>query len=785
MKDKSSECIRVNQRLIITFFVLFCTFSLLNSTIINIPADQPTIQEGINESANGDTILVQPGTYYENITYNGKSITVASLEMTTGDESYIASTIINGNQTGSCVIISDEASNAILQGFSITNGSGSHYYQYIRGGGILINNYATAHIVNCNIFDNNANSGGGITIIIADVYLEGTRITNNNAFRGGGGIYTSHESGVYFSEENRCNIYGNNAAYGLDICAIEEFHQANEIHVVLDTFSVSEPQYYFANHNLDENPFTFDILYGYIEPVNHDLYVSPTGDDNNSGLTPDEPLQRINTALFRIYPDSLDPKTIHIAGGTYSRSGNDQILPISAKKNVDIIGENMESTIIDAESNGSILGFSFEHNDIAVKNITFQNAFGTTAVHVEINDDVLFENVTIQDCISEKWTAFMATKFNNLLFKNVKIVGNIADEGWAGMYIENGLNVKFDNCLFENNFSNGTNGFVYNALYVHADGELRMNNCAFRDNIDYTNGGVGVFLFSRYYNDEVDVKINNCLIENNYSANGERLCGAGAREGSADITNCTFVGNLGEFSTLSLYGNTKLANNIFHNETIYEIYLPNLISGGTHTTVDVSHCNIQDGIAGIYNEDDVNTVNWLEGNISSDPQFIGAGNYQLAANSPCIDAGIQDTTGLFIPPWDLLNNHRVWDGDNDGNATIDMGCYEHGSEEYLGIEDTEIIIPTKIEMNNYPNPFNPSTTISFSLTHSGQVELVVYNIKGQKVKTLIDCYMSPGRNDAIWSGRDNDNRQAASGTYFVKLSVDGVEKSVQKMLLLK
>ena len=64
---------------LILFFVLLVISTCLYSTIINVPADQPTIQDGIDASVDADTVLVQPGTYIENINYNGKLITVASL----------------------------------------------------------------------------------------------------------------------------------------------------------------------------------------------------------------------------------------------------------------------------------------------------------------------------------------------------------------------------------------------------------------------------------------------------------------------------------------------------------------------------------------------------------------------------------------------------------------------------------------------------------------------------------------------------------------------------------
>ena len=125
----------------IAFIILILQFSFiyLSATIINIPDDYAQIQQGINVSTDGDTILVQPGTYYENINYNGHNIVVASMFLTTQDSSYIEQTIINGSQNGSVVTFeNEETPSALLIGFTITNGSGSLLigYGYLGGGGI-------------------------------------------------------------------------------------------------------------------------------------------------------------------------------------------------------------------------------------------------------------------------------------------------------------------------------------------------------------------------------------------------------------------------------------------------------------------------------------------------------------------------------------------------------------------------------------------------------------------------------------------------------------------------
>jgi len=92
----------------------------------------------------------------------------------------------------------------------------------------------------------------------------------------------------------------------------------------------------------------------------------------------------------------------------------------------------------------------------------------------------------------------------------------------------------------------------------------------------------------------------------------------------------------------------------------------------------------------------------------------------------------------------------------------------------------------KIKLHgNYPNPFNPTTMISFSIPNESKVELTVYNIKGQKVKTLVNDNLTKGIHEILWNGRNDNNRSVASGVYFYRLNVDKKTEKVKKMLLLK
>jgi len=90
----------------------------------------------------------------------------------------------------------------------------------------------------------------------------------------------------------------------------------------------------------------------------------------------------------------------------------------------------------------------------------------------------------------------------------------------------------------------------------------------------------------------------------------------------------------------------------------------------------------------------------------------------------------------------------------------------------------------KLSVKNYPNPFNPTTTIEFNLENDCRAELCVYNVKGEKVKTLVDDNLEKGVYQKIWNGTDESGNLAASGVYFYKIKAGSFEKT-EKMLLIK
>ena len=95
------------------------------------------------------------------------------------------------------------------------------------------------------------------------------------------------------------------------------------------------------------------------------------------------------------------------------------------------------------------------------------------------------------------------------------------------------------------------------------------------------------------------------------------------------------------------------------------------------------------------------------------------------------------------------------------------------------------MIPASFALHqNYPNPFNPKTEIRFDLPEEGMVELAIYNLMGQKIRTLTSNHMTPGYHAIVWDGTNDIGSQVATGMYFYSLSSRAFH-STKKMLYLK
>ena len=111
----------------------------------------------------------------------------------------------------------------------------------------------------------------------------------------------------------------------------------------------------------------------------------------------------------------------------------------------------------------------------------------------------------------------------------------------------------------------------------------------------------------------------------------------------------------------------------------------------------------------------------------------------------------------------------------DSNNTVTQGF----------VSKKVIAVPKEFALqNNYPNPFNPATTIQYDIPIDVEVLLVVYDILGRHVKTLINTTQTAGYKSIKWNGTNDQGQMISAGVYFYHLKTNGYSK-VRKMLLLK
>jgi len=135
---------------------------------------------------------------------------------------------------------------------------------------------------------------------------------------------------------------------------------------------------------------------------------------------------------------------------------------------------------------------------------------------------------------------------------------------------------------------------------------------------------------------------------------------------------------------------------------------------------------------------------------------------------------------------DQIPAYRVWNPNSNSYENKALTLNRKNYYYRLKLDQNSENSPAlpKTAMSVYPNPFNPSTTIRFSLPVASKIQLEIYNQKGQLVKSLAQGNVDSGWHSKVWNGTDNQNRRVASGLYYSKLNING-KRIVKKMVLLK
>jgi predicted outer membrane repeat protein len=218
--------------------------------------------------------------------------------------------------------------------------------------------------------------------------------------------------------------------------------------------------------------------------------------------------------------------------------------------------------------------------------------------------------------------------------------------------------------------------------------------------------------------------------------------------------------------------NPSLVNSILWNNSPQEIYFAD---SGDSNSIIVAYSDVQGSEAGIETNNN-GTVNWLGGNIDSDPLFVDAGNgdFHLQGGSLCIDAG----AALFVLEGDTLIN---LDADDYIGAAPDMGAFEY---ETTSITNHFELMPTGFSLyQNYPNPFNSTTTLSYYLPQKAHVKIAIYDILGRQVRSMVSSVEEAGYKSITWDAKDDLGKPVSSGVYLYQIRAGGFAKACRMVLL--
>ncbi len=311
-------------------------------------------------------------------------------------------------------------------------------------------------------------------------------------------------------------------------------------------------------------------------------------------------------------------------------------------------------------------------------------------------------------------------------FENCSFLDLMAVYGGA-VYCDSGAAPVFTRCYFDANLSEGAGG----AINVVRGQDLLVDHCLFTRNV--ASGGGSVLNAAL----GASVRIINCTIDGNGQPNSADITAWDAQ--LIEIGNSILTESSGRFS-LSDYSSTPQVHcsDVFGN-----------LEG--------------DWIGSLVDQAD------QDGNISLWPMYCGADSpnspYDLDHESPC--------TALANPSCGSM-------------GTMGIGCENStGIDDYTddGVSQNLLPLVTKLQAN-YPNPFNPQTTIAFDLSHEGQASVDVYDLAGRQVRNLHSGVLPAGNHQLMWNGRGADGRMSAAGVYFFRLKTESA-MDTRRMTLVK
>ena len=333
----------------------------------------------------------------------------------------------------------------------------------------------------------------------------------------------------------------------------------------------------------------------------------------------------------------------------------------------------------------------------------------------------------------------------------VEITGCVFDDNFGtyggGLFITDSCSVTVTGCVFSNNEAIGDGAISFYGT------DLAVSDCLFVGNRGLADGPGAIWAIHG------TLSLENCAFIDNWT----KWDGGALQLNSnveATIRNCTFAGNAAQFgsgSALTFEGPVTLIE-----RSIIAYNGPGAAVYGCSDSLEVA-CN------DFYGNPDGNYytglpclagLDTLGASFSLNPLFCDTlgGNYTLASLSPCLPAN--NTCGVLV------------------------GARGQGCDVPSGAGDRNPPATGTVNLRAAPNPFNPRTVILYDLPRRAPATLVIYDVNGRRIRSLVDGTLPAGPHDAAWDGRTDRGSPAASGIYFARLESGGNTRSI-KLLLLK
>ncbi|MCF8368023.1 MAG: right-handed parallel beta-helix repeat-containing protein [Bacteroidales bacterium] len=351
--------------------------------------------------------------------------------------------------------------------------------------------------------------------------------------------------------------------------------------------------------------------------------------------------------------------------------------------------------------------------------------------------------------------AICIREFDKIRISDCDFVYNKAYKNGGAIYSLKS-DIKIEHSVINTNLCGQPDLYGYGGgvCLEYSDAQVALNIFTFNQST-----GVGGGLSFEYSNPRI---VNNTFTGNYSAIGGGMVClrSDGSRSIVGNLLNFNgslfFGGGVALIESSVLFANNTIANNIsgaggglYFNEYSFSVFQncilwgneaegggPQIYIWDTYSAPEFYYCDIQDGLEGFGGTGGIGIgfIGIYENCLEMDPLFdeFAMNPYCLAEDSPCVDAGNPDTTGLQLPLWDLLMNYRF------DNGSVDIGAFETNQE--VGFE---LLSSGKVDHIS-PNPVNRMANLLIPVELTGDGMIMVHDFQGRLIKVLFDGFLTQG-----------------------------------------